>query len=102
MPQPAWMDMRPTQVNETDTFLARGKKLVVQMVETFQEGGKPTFVNTLDAVDVAKKAGMPLAPIMIYGDDVTHLLTEDGICVPIQSQQFTRTSRHDCRRCRSD
>ena len=22
---------------------------------------------------------MPLAPIMIYGDDVTHLLTEDGI-----------------------
>ena len=61
---PAWMDMRPTQVNETDTFLARGKKLVVQMVETFQEGGKPTFVNTLDAVDVAKKAGMPLAPIM--------------------------------------
>jgi malonate decarboxylase alpha subunit len=22
---------------------------------------------------------MPLAPIMIYGDDVTHLLTEEGI-----------------------
>ena len=61
------------------TMLERGKKLVVQMVETFQEGGKPTFVEQLDAVEVAKKSGMPLAPIMIYGDDVTHLLTEEGI-----------------------
>ncbi|TCB48069.1 malonate decarboxylase subunit alpha [Acinetobacter sp. ANC 4779] len=76
---PAWLDMRPTGATDTDTYLARGKKLVVQMVETFQEGGKPTFVHTLDAVEVAKKAGMPLAPIMIYGDDVTHLLTEEGI-----------------------
>ena len=76
---PAWLDMRPSGATETDTYLARGKKLVVQMVETFQEGGKPTFVHTLDAVEVAKKAGMPLAPIMIYGDDVTHLLTEEGI-----------------------
>lgn len=49
------------------------------MVETFQEGGKPTFVERLDAIDVAKTAGLPLAPIMIYGDDVTHLLTEEGI-----------------------
>ncbi|MFT4021865.1 MAG: malonate decarboxylase subunit alpha [Acinetobacter sp.] len=76
---PAWLDMRPTSGSESDTYLARGKKLVVQMVETFQEGGKPTFVDRLDAVDVAKKANMPLAPIMIYGDDVTHLLTEEGI-----------------------
>lgn len=71
---PAWLDM-----TEPVTMLERGKKLVVQMVETFQEGGKPTFVDTLDAVAVAKQSGMPLAPIMIYGDDVTHLLTEDGI-----------------------
>ncbi|HCL74396.1 MAG TPA: malonate decarboxylase subunit alpha, partial [Pseudomonas sp.] len=63
---PAWLDMT-TPV----TMLERGKKLVVQMVETFQEGGKPTFVEQLDAVQVAKKSGMPLAPIMIYGDDVT-------------------------------
>lgn len=76
---PAWLDMRPTAATDNDTYLERGKKLVVQMVETFQDGGKPTFVHTLDAVEVAKKAGMPLAPIMIYGDDVTHLLTEEGI-----------------------
>jgi len=74
---PAWLDMRP---GDSDApRLERGEKLVVQMVETFQEGGKPTFVEQLDAVDVAKKVGMPLAPIMIYGDDVTHLLTEEGI-----------------------
>ncbi|UMX50685.1 malonate decarboxylase subunit alpha [Klebsiella pneumoniae] len=59
--------------------MQRGKKLVVQMVETFQAGVKPTFVETLDAVEVAKTSGMPLAPVMIYGDDVTHVLTEEGI-----------------------
>ncbi|WP_088459082.1 malonate decarboxylase subunit alpha, partial [Acinetobacter soli] len=47
---PAWLDMRQQGHSDTDTYLARGKKLVVQMVETYQEGGKPTFVNTLDAV----------------------------------------------------
>lgn len=71
---PAWLDM----IEEPDP-LARGRKLVVQMVETFQAGAKPTFVEKLDAVDVAQEAGMPLAPVMIYGDDVTHVLTEEGI-----------------------
>ena len=71
---PAWLDM-----TEPVTMLERGRKLVVQMVETYQEGGKPTFVEQLDAVEVARKVGMPLAPVMIYGDDVTHLLTEEGI-----------------------
>ncbi len=76
---PAWLDMATPGGEGPVTMLERGKKLVVQMVETFQEGGKPTFVEQLDAVEVAKKSGMPLAPIMIYGDDVTHLLTEEGI-----------------------
>ena len=57
----------------------RGRKLVVQMVETFQKGGMPTIVETLDAVEVGKKAGMPIAPVMIYGDDVTHVVTEEGV-----------------------
>lgn len=73
-PSPAWLDLI-----ETDDPLARGKKLVVQMVETFQGGGQPTIVETLDAVAVGKESGMPLAPVMIYGDDVTHVLTEEGI-----------------------
>lgn len=78
-PTPAWLDMRQQSGDSAPALLERGKKLVVQMVETFQEGGKPTFVDTLDAVEVARKSGMPLAPIMVYGDDVTHLLTEEGI-----------------------
>jgi malonate decarboxylase alpha subunit len=71
---PAWLD-----VVETEDPLARGKKLVVQMVETFQDGGQPTIVETLDAVEVGRDSGMPIAPVMIYGDDVTHVLTEEGI-----------------------
>ena len=73
-PTKAWLEMIP----KPDP-VARGKKLVVQMVETFQAGPKPTFVETLDAVPVAQKAGLPLAPVMIYGDDVTHVVTEEGI-----------------------
>lgn len=70
----AWLDMK-NSANPMD----RGRKLVVQMVETFQAGVKPTFVEKLDAIEVAKTSGMPLAPVMIYGDDVTHVLTEEGI-----------------------
>jgi malonate decarboxylase alpha subunit len=73
-PTPAWLDLV-----EGDDPLARGRKLVVQMVETFQDGSQPTIVETLDAVQVGKESGMPLAPVMIYGDDVTHVLTEEGI-----------------------
>ena len=62
------------------TMLERGKKLVVQMVETFQAGRVPTFVEELDAQDRSiRKALHGVAPVMIYGDDVTHVVTEEGI-----------------------
>jgi malonate decarboxylase alpha subunit len=57
----------------------RGQKLVVQMVETFREHMQPAFVERLDAWTLQERAGMALPPIMIYGDDVTHVLTEEGI-----------------------
>ena len=57
----------------------RGQKLVVQMVETFREHMQPAFVDRLDAWQLAEQSGMALPPIMIYGDDVTHVLTEEGI-----------------------
>ncbi|MGA1861058.1 malonate decarboxylase subunit alpha [Azospirillum sp. 11R-A] len=59
--------------------MPRGQKLVVQMVETFREHMQPAFVERLDAWDLAESAGMELPPVMIYGDDVTHILTEEGI-----------------------
>ena len=70
----AWLDLI---TNKSAT--ARGRKLVVQVVETFHKGGEQSIVDTLDAVAVGKKAGMPIAPVMIYGDDVTHVVTEEGI-----------------------
>jgi malonate decarboxylase alpha subunit len=70
----AWLDMirRPSPT-------ARGCKLVVQALETYHKGGEATIVDTLDAVAVGKKAHMPVAPVMIYGDDVTHVVTEEGV-----------------------
>jgi len=49
------------------------------MVETFREHMQPAFVERLDAWTVQEQAGMALPPIMIYGEDVTHVLTEEGI-----------------------
>jgi malonate decarboxylase alpha subunit len=59
--------------------MPRGQKLVVQMVETFREHMAPAFVEKLDAWELAETANMDLPPVMIYGEDVTHVLTEEGI-----------------------
>jgi malonate decarboxylase alpha subunit len=71
---PAWLSLITGESN-----VERGRKIVVQMVETFQKGGVPAFVESLDAVSVGRDAKMPIAPIMIYGDDVSHVVTEEGI-----------------------
>jgi malonate decarboxylase alpha subunit len=57
----------------------RGRKLVVQMVQTHQPNGAPSFVERLDAFDLAASAGFALPPVMIHGDDVTHVVTERGV-----------------------
>jgi malonate decarboxylase alpha subunit len=69
-----WLQM----MSGTDGQL-RGRKLVVQLVPTFREGMQPTFVETLDAVSLARQAGLPIPLLMIYGEDVTHVVTEEGI-----------------------
>ncbi|MDY0746667.1 malonate decarboxylase subunit alpha [Paucibacter sp. R3-3] len=78
---PAWLkagrEARDGRAGAAGT--PRGQKLVVQMVETFREHMQPAFVETLDAWTLQKQAGMDLPPIMIYGEDVTHILTEEGI-----------------------
>ncbi|WP_345229294.1 malonate decarboxylase subunit alpha [Mycolicibacterium helvum] len=70
----AWLDLA-----HGEGASRRGRKLVVQMAQTFRAGGVPTFVETLDAVNVGKETGMPLPPVMIYGDDVSHVVTEEGV-----------------------
>ena len=57
----------------------RGKRLVVQLQETFREKLAPGFVEELDAFALAKNADLPIEPVMIYGDDLTHIVTEEGI-----------------------
>ncbi|MDM0015221.1 malonate decarboxylase subunit alpha [Variovorax sp. J22P168] len=59
--------------------LRRGRKLVVQIGETFGEKNVPLFVERLDALALAERLRLELAPVMIYGDDVTHIITEEGI-----------------------
>lgn len=71
---PAWLNMMTSEAP-----LVRGKKLVVQVAETFQNGHKPVFVESLDAIDVKKDSHLATAPVMIYGEDVTHIVTEEGI-----------------------
>lgn len=74
---PAWL--KAGQEAALPGQMPRGRKLVVQMVETFREHMAPAFVDRLDAWELAERARMPLPPVMIYGDDVTHVLTEEGI-----------------------
>ena len=74
---PAWL--KAGQQAALPGQMPRGRKLVVQMVETFREHMAPAFVDRLDAWELAERANMPLPPVMIYGDDVTHVLTEEGI-----------------------
>ncbi|WP_247875881.1 malonate decarboxylase subunit alpha [Azospirillum sp. TSH100] len=75
---PAWLKAG-REAREGGGQMPRGQKLVVQMVETFREHMQPAFVERLDAWELAESAGMELPPVMIYGDDVTHILTEEGI-----------------------
>ena len=53
----AWLEMRTGEGE-----VSRGRKLVVQMVETFGPGGAPRFVESLDAVQVGVDAGLPSLP----------------------------------------
>jgi malonate decarboxylase alpha subunit len=73
-PSVPWLEM-----TSADEEVRRGRKIVVQLVETFQGSGVPTFVERLDAVELGRSANLPIAPVMIYGDDVTHVVTEEGI-----------------------
>ncbi|CAH2603682.1 Acetyl-S-ACP:malonate ACP transferase [Rhodovastum atsumiense] len=66
-------------LNQVLGDMPRGKRLVVQGVETFGEGRAPVFVDRLDAWELAKNAKLDLPPVMIYGDDLTHVVTEEGI-----------------------
>ncbi len=78
---PSWLSLITA-----DGPIVRGRKLVVQLVETFNRGGVPALVESLEAVQVGKDSGFALAPVMIYGDDVSHVVSEEGIAYLYKAQ----------------
>jgi len=78
-PSEPWLQAGKEADPEGPAPLRRGRKLVVQIGETFGEKNEPQFVEQLDALALAKKLNLELAPVMIYADDVTHIVTEEGI-----------------------
>ncbi|WP_407123329.1 malonate decarboxylase subunit alpha [Bradyrhizobium sp. STM 3561] len=78
-PSEPWLKAGAEADPDTNAALRRGRKLVVQIGETFGERNTPLFVERLDALDLARELKLDLAPVMVYSDDVTHLVTEEGI-----------------------
>ena len=78
-PSAPWIKAGSEADPQTPALMRRGRKLVVQIGETFGEKNASLFVETLDAIALAEKLKLDLAPIMVYGDDVTHIVTEEGI-----------------------
>ena len=42
-------------------------------------GADSIIIDLEDAVALAENAGLDLPPVMIYSDDLTHVVTEEGI-----------------------
>jgi malonate decarboxylase alpha subunit len=63
-----------------DHGVFNGRKLVVQITPTVSEKKSiPVFVDELDAHSLHKEGVFAHPPVMITGDQVTHVVTEKGI-----------------------
>ncbi|MHC4043982.1 malonate decarboxylase subunit alpha [Bradyrhizobium sp. 23AC] len=78
-PSEPWLKAGAEADPDSPAPLRRGRKLVVQIGETFGDKNVPLFVEKLEAIELAEKLKLELAPVMIYGDDVTHIVTEEGV-----------------------
>jgi malonate decarboxylase alpha subunit len=78
-PSKPWLQAGKEADPNGPAALRRGRKLVVQIGETFGDKNVPLFVEHLDALTLAEKLDLDLAPVMVYSDDVTHIVTEEGI-----------------------
>jgi malonate decarboxylase alpha subunit len=78
-PSEAWLKAGAQADPDGPAPLRRGRKLVVQIGETFGDKNAPMFVERLAALDLADKLKLDLAPVMVYADDTSHIVTEEGI-----------------------
>jgi malonate decarboxylase alpha subunit len=70
------------KAGHTRENIFQGRKLVVQITPTVSERKKiPVFVDELDANALAREGLFDVPPVMIAGDQVTHIVTEEGIAV---------------------
>lgn len=85
---PAYLDLMP----RPGRSLIPGRKLVVQMLASKGRFGD-NFVPELDAVKIGREAGFPAPPVMIYGEDVSHIVTEQGIAYLYQADSPEERTR---------
>ena len=83
-PSEPWLQAGKEADPDSPPALRRGRKLVVQIGETFGDKNVPMFVEHLDALELATKLKLDLAPVMVYSDDVSHVVTEEGIANLLQ------------------
>ncbi|NQT94323.1 MAG: malonate decarboxylase subunit alpha, partial [Lentisphaerae bacterium] len=68
------------KTGKTRENVFHGRKIVVQMTPTVSEKKAiPVFVKELDANALARDGLFEVPPVMITGDQVTHIVTEKGI-----------------------
>jgi malonate decarboxylase alpha subunit len=75
----AWLKAGQEFAQAQQFRMPRGRKIVIQMVDTFTSAGQPTFVERLDAWNIQTMMKSDIPPVMIYGNDVSHIVTEEGI-----------------------
>jgi malonate decarboxylase alpha subunit len=77
---PAWLKVGREMAAASHGQIACGHKLIVQLTPTVStKQGIPVFVENLDASAMADEGLFELPPVMIYGNDITHIVTEKGI-----------------------
>lgn len=60
--------------------LPRGRKLSIQVTPTVSERKAiPVFVDELDGVGMCRDGWFDSPPVMLYAEDITHIVTERGI-----------------------
>lgn len=60
--------------------LPRGRKLSLQLTPTVSEKKAiPVFVDELDGVALCREGRFETPPVMLYADDITHVVTECGV-----------------------
>lgn len=78
---PTWeKSSRENKTFKKNTGYKSGRKIVVQMTPTVSEKKSiPVFVEELDAAKLFRSGNFESPPVMLYGDSITHIVTECGI-----------------------